>query len=82
MLVTMPMVSAGPTVILSLSVRFPSGPVQKTLGTTVSPLTTVTVHVIINSLPTRALSSGGVLIWTVAHDWGIAYGIQQIYATF
>ena len=48
-----------------------------TSGITVSPLTTVTVHVITNSLPTIALSSDGVLIWTVAQAWGTAGWIQH-----
>ena len=55
-----------------VSVRFPSGPVHVTTRITVSPLTNVTVHVITNSLPTIALSSDGVLIWTVAQAWGTA----------
>jgi len=73
-------VCEGPTVIFSASVRFPSGPVQVTLGTTVNPLTAVTVHVITNFLPTTALSSGGVLMWTVAQDWGTENNYNDIIA--
>ena len=62
--------------MFSTSVRSPSGPTHTTLGITVSPLTVVTVHVITNSLPTIALSSGGELIWTVAQAWGTAGWIQ------
>ena len=65
-----PEVCALTMVMFFVVVRFPSGPVHTTSGITVSPLTAVTVHVITNSLPTIALSSGGELIWTVAQAWG------------
>ena len=51
-----------------------------TPGTTVNHLSTVTVHVMTNSLPTIALSSGGVLIWTVAQDWGTDNNYNSIIA--
>ena len=80
--VTRPKVCAGPIVIFSASVRFPSGPVQVTLGTAINPLTAFTVHDITNPLPTIALSSGEVLIWTVAQDWGTALEYTRYNHTF
>ena len=78
LVVILPQVCAWSMVMFSTSVRFPSGPAHTTLGTTVSPSTTVTVHVIANSFPTIALSSGGVLIWTVAQAWGTSERDAQI----